>query len=140
MIASGRLRLILFTTLRTPEFANSLCYVIVPPKISFLLALHVYERNFALHYSERLESIGVVRTDRSILMIRVEVNSKSELLRIESKIPCCYPTSSEGRGHGGRPWSPRSRTTLQGLDQRSYRDRESPKSERCQESVAEHAD
>ena len=31
---------------------------------------------------------------------------------------------------GGRPWSPRSRETLQGLDQRLYRDRESPKSER----------
>ena len=41
-----------------------------------------------------------------------------------------YPTPSEGWGHGGRPWSPRSRATLQGLDQRSYRDRESPKSER----------
>ena len=30
-----------------------------------------------------------------------------------------YPTSSEGWGHGGRPWSPRSRATPQGLDQRS---------------------
>ena len=29
-----------------------------------------------------------------------------------------YPTPSEGWGHGGRPWSPRSRATPQGLDQR----------------------
>ena len=47
-----------------------------------------------------------------------------------------YPTPSEGWGHGGRPWSPRSRATPQGLDQRSYRDRESPKSEQRKESVA----
>ena len=38
--------------------------------------------------------------------------------------------------HGGRPWSPRSRVTPQDLDQRSYRDKESPKSERRRESVA----
>ena len=30
-----------------------------------------------------------------------------------------YPTPSEGWGHGGRPWSPKSRATPQGLDQRS---------------------
>ena len=30
-----------------------------------------------------------------------------------------YPTPSEGWGHGGKPWSPKSRATLQGLDQRS---------------------
>ena len=29
-----------------------------------------------------------------------------------------YPTPSEGWGHGRRPWSPRSRATPQGLDQR----------------------
>ena len=40
-----------------------------------------------------------------------------------------YPTPSEGWGHGGRPWSPRSWATSQGLDRRSYRDRESRKSE-----------
>ena len=39
-------------------------------------------------------------------------------------------------GHGGRPWSPRSRATPQGLDHRSQRDRESPKSERRKESVS----
>ena len=47
-----------------------------------------------------------------------------------------YPTPSEGWGHGGRPWCPRSRATLQGLDQRSERDTESPKSDRRNESVA----
>ena len=47
-----------------------------------------------------------------------------------------YPTPSEGWGHGGRPWTPRNWATPQGLDQRSYRDRESPKSERRKESVA----
>ena len=30
-----------------------------------------------------------------------------------------YPTPSEGWRHGGRPWSPRSRATPQGMDQRS---------------------
>ena len=30
-----------------------------------------------------------------------------------------YPTPSEGWGHGGRPWNPRSRATTQVLDQRS---------------------
>ena len=29
---------------------------------------------------------------------------------------CCYPTPSEGWVHGGRPWSPRSRATPQGLN------------------------
>ena len=47
-----------------------------------------------------------------------------------------YPTPSEGWGHGGRLWSPRSRATPQGLEQRLYRDRESPKSERRKESIA----
>ena len=40
----------------------------------------IYDRNFAFHYAERLESISVLGTDkRSGLMIRVKVNSKSEL-------------------------------------------------------------
>ena len=30
-----------------------------------------------------------------------------------------FPTPSEGWGHGGRPWSPRSWSIPQGLDQRS---------------------
>ena len=41
----------------------------------------IYVRNFALRYSERLESIHVLGTDRrSVLIIRVKVNSKSELV------------------------------------------------------------
>ena len=32
---------------------------------------------------------------------------------------CCYPTPSEGWENGGQPWSPRSRATLQGPDQKS---------------------
>ena len=41
----------------------------------------IYDRNFALHYSERLELIRVLGTDRkSVMMIRVKVNSKSELV------------------------------------------------------------
>ena len=32
---------------------------------------------------------------------------------------CCYLTPSEKWGHGGKPWSPRSQATPQGLDQRS---------------------
>ena len=42
---------------------------------------YIYDRNFALYYSERLVSIRVLRTDRRfVLMIRVKVNSKSELV------------------------------------------------------------
>ena len=51
---------------------------------SILLALHVhtiYDRNFALHYPKRSESIRALRTDRrSIMMIRVNVNLKSEVV------------------------------------------------------------
>ena len=47
-----------------------------------------------------------------------------------------YWTPSEGWGHGGKPRSPRSWATPQGLDQMSYRDRESPKSKELKESVA----
>ena len=57
----------------------------------------LYDRNFALHYSERLGSIRVLGADRRpVLMIRVKVNSKSELVEdIEGKsvlygaICCC---------------------------------------------------
>ena len=41
----------------------------------------IYDRNFALHYPKKLESIVVLGTDRkSVMMIRVKVNSKSELV------------------------------------------------------------
>ncbi len=42
----------------------------------------------------------------------------SQLLAIILVVVVGYPTPSEGWGHGGRPWSPRSRATPQGLDQR----------------------
>ena len=40
-----------------------------------------YDRNFALHYPKRSESIRVLWTDRkSVMMIKVKVKSKSELV------------------------------------------------------------
>ena len=43
----------------------------------------ITDRNFTFHYPKRSESIHVLGMDRrSIMMIRVKVNSKSEL-RIE---------------------------------------------------------
>ena len=67
---------------------------------SILLALHVYTvctTNFALHYPKRLQSICVLGVDRkSVMMIRVKVNSKSELvedgerkLALYGVICCC---------------------------------------------------
>ena len=42
----------------------------------------VYDRNFAPHYPKRSESIRVLRTDRrSVMIIRVKVKSKSELVK-----------------------------------------------------------
>ena len=53
----------------------------------------ICDRNFALQDSERLESIRVLGTDRrSVLMIRVKVNSKSELVEDragKSALCCC---------------------------------------------------
>ena len=47
----------------------------------YIYILHIYDRNFALYYPKRLESIRVLGTDRkSVMMIRVKVNSKSELV------------------------------------------------------------
>ena len=44
--------------------------------------IYSYDRNFALHYPKRSESIRVLRTDRkSVMMIRVKVYSKSELVK-----------------------------------------------------------
>ena len=41
----------------------------------------LYDRNFALHYPKRSQSIHVLGTNRkSVMMIRVKVKSKSELL------------------------------------------------------------
>ena len=42
---------------------------------------YMNDRNFAFHYPKRSESIRVLGTDRrSVMMIRVKVNSKSELV------------------------------------------------------------
>ena len=42
---------------------------------------YIYDRNFALHYPKRSESIRVLRTGRrSVMMIRVKVNSKLQLV------------------------------------------------------------
>ena len=47
----------------------------------FTCIYYIYDRNFALHYPKRSKSIRVLRTDRkSVMMIRVKVNSKSELV------------------------------------------------------------
>ena len=47
----------------------------------FASMYYIYGRNFALHYPKRSESIRVLGTDRkSIMMIRVIVKSKSELV------------------------------------------------------------
>ena len=47
----------------------------------FKCTYYMYDRNFALHYPKRSESIRVLRTDkRSVMIIRVKINSKSELV------------------------------------------------------------
>ena len=49
----------------------------------FTCTYYIYDRNFALHYPKRSESIRVLGTDtKSVIMIRVKVNSKSELVEI----------------------------------------------------------
>ena len=58
---------------------------------------YIYDRSFSLHYPKRSESIRVLGTDRkSEMMIRVKVDSKSELVEdreeksaIYSVICCC---------------------------------------------------
>ena len=50
--------------------------------VRFTCTYYIYDRNFALHYPKRSKSIRVLRTDRrSVMMIRVKVNSKSELVK-----------------------------------------------------------
>ena len=47
----------------------------------FTCKYYIYDRNFALHYPKRSKAIGVLGTDRkSVMMIRVKVYSKSELV------------------------------------------------------------
>ena len=48
-------------------------------------------RNFALYYSKRSESMCVLRTNRkSVMMIRVKVNSKSELVEDRERKSALY--------------------------------------------------
>ena len=57
----------------------------------FTCAYYIYDRNFALHYPKRSESIRVLRTDRrSVMMIRVKVNSKSELVKNKERKSTLY--------------------------------------------------
>ena len=47
----------------------------------FTCIYYIYNRNFALHYPKRSESIRVLGTEIwSVMMIRVKVKSKSELV------------------------------------------------------------
>ena len=51
----------------------------IPPKRKKCIC-YIYDRNFALHYPKRSESIRVLGTDKkSVIMVRVKVSSKSEL-------------------------------------------------------------
>ena len=52
---------------------------------------YLYDRNFALHYPKRSESIRVSGTDRrSAMIIRVKVNSKSELVEDRERKSALY--------------------------------------------------
>ena len=52
---------------------------------------YIYDRNFALHYPKRSESIRVLGTRRkSVMIIRVKVNSKSELVKDREGKPALY--------------------------------------------------
>ena len=49
--------------------------------VRFTCIFYIYDRNFALHYPKRTESIRILGTDRrSVMMIRVKVNSKLALV------------------------------------------------------------
>ena len=57
----------------------------------FTCTYYIYDRNFALYYPKRSESIRVLGTDRkSVMMIRVKVNSKSELVEDREGISTLY--------------------------------------------------
>ena len=57
----------------------------------FTCTYYIYDRNFALHYPKKSESIRVLGTDRrSVMMIRVEVNSKSELVKNKKRKSALY--------------------------------------------------
>ena len=57
----------------------------------FTCTYYIYDRNFALYYSKESKSIRVLRTDkRSVMMIRVKVNSKSELVENRERKSALY--------------------------------------------------
>ena len=57
----------------------------------FTCTYYIYDRNFALHYPKRSESIRVLWTDkRFVMMIRVRVNSKSELVENRERKSALY--------------------------------------------------
>ena len=57
----------------------------------FTCIYYIYDSNFALYYPKRSESIRVLGTDRkSVMMIRVKVNSKSELVEDREKKSAHY--------------------------------------------------
>ena len=57
----------------------------------FTCICYIYDRNFALHYPNRSESIRVLGTDRkSVIIIRVKVNSKLELVEDRERKSALY--------------------------------------------------
>ena len=52
----------------------------------FTCICYIYDRNFSLHSPKRSKSIRALGIDRrSVMMIRVKVNSKSELHVVENR-------------------------------------------------------
>ena len=57
----------------------------------FTCIYYIYDRNFALYYPNRSESIRVLGTDRkSVIIIRVKVNSKLELVEDRERKSALY--------------------------------------------------
>ena len=54
-------------------FLHRIVTIFVPSSVTFISSYCIYDQNLALYYSERLESIRVVKPDRrSILIIGVK--------------------------------------------------------------------
>ena len=57
----------------------------------FTRIYYIYDRNFTFYYPKRSESIRVLGTERrSVMIIRVEVNSKSELIEDRERKSALY--------------------------------------------------
>ena len=57
----------------------------------FTCTYYIYDRNFALRFPKRSESIRVLGTDRkSVIMIRVKVDLKSELVEDRKRKSALY--------------------------------------------------